>query len=572
MADLSAYSSADIQSAAQAAKAAGDNAAATTFLRELQRRDLEAQAAAAAERPSGVGEVSADIAKATGGGVLRGATGTVEAAGRALPAMDEAGRRLARWMMENILGVGPEDMPTIPGLKRAAEATASAMQSTGLMREDGGKTLTEAVRGAVGDIYDYRGQTLPARILGNVGEFMGGAAAIPVGGGLATRIGSSIIPGLLSGTAGEIAAGTPYETAARIGGAVAFPLAQAGAAPFLRRAAIGPAEEVMARVPGSTRQQSADLLEEAGVTVKPGQRLGAPTLQAYEGSVAPSLSQNVQLTRAALKNAGIADDVLATPNVLDDTHRRLGAIFDEADAAVTLAPSNSEAAKMSMALNEAAADAKIGDIVPSLQEIVDRFVDASGRGLKMSADDVGRLRTDLNRKLRLYAAQNDQINFNLAYNIKETLDDMVQRQIKATNPSLAGELDRARSQYRALLTIERAVNRSGADAANGIITPSALNSALRVREGGAYLRGIGTDLADLGKASAQVLSPAPTVLPGGIRGTEFPGLLQRAVEMAPRITARARGDRLALPAGQDILGSLLERNLRLSGGLLAQQD
>ena len=100
-------------------------------------------------------------------------------------------------------------------------------------------------------------------------------------------------------------------------------------------------------------------------------------------------------------------------------------------------------------------------------------------------------------------------------------------------------------------------------------TPNALNSALRVREGGQYLRGIGTGLADLGKATAQVLTPAPTVLAGGERIIGEPGIVQAAREMLPRATARYRQEGLLQPATADILSTMMARSLRQAGGLEA---
>jgi len=565
MPDLSAYSVDQLKVGGRNALSAGDKAVAKMFAREIELRLAQQEATAARDRtPTSAGEIASDIVKATAAGGIRGASEALQMASD----------------LSDFIGSVPDNLAAMLATTlwpKQRKDTASAdlegfMPGTGLMRrpEDvDTRTLPELASDLTKGFSDYEGKTRAAQFGGTVGEFAGGAAVTPVGGGLMSRVGGSVIPGLLSEGAGQMAEGTQYENLARIGGALAFPVAQAATAPFLRRAAIGPAQETVAGQPGATIRAAAKYLESRGIPVTSGQALGSPKLKSLEGAIEPSMAQRTALTRAALKEAGVTRNALATPDVLQATHSRLGAIFDKADDAVRLAPANDEAAKMVGALNEALADAKIGDVAPGLQGIVDDFVDASARGVIMNADDVGRLRTDLRRKLRLYASQNDQINFNLAYSVNDVLDDMIQRQVAAVDPDLVDDLARARKEYRALLTIERAVNRSGADAANGIITPNALNSALRVREGGQYLRGIGTDLADLGKASAQVLTPAPTVLAGGKRIIGEPGVVQAAREMLPRATARYRQEGLLQPATTDILGTMLARSLRQAGGLEA---
>lgn len=568
MPDLSAYSVDQLKAAGRKAHAAGDEANAKMFANEVRLRlAQQAAATARASTPTTAGEITADIGKATGAGAVRGAAETGQLMGDVSAFLRELPESITAKLFPGL--TRPRKDTVFAGLGRAMEAT-------GLMRrpEDvDTRPLPEIASDITGGFSDYEGKTRAAKFGGTVGEFAGGAAVMPVGGGVITgipaRVGGAIIPGLLSEGAGQMAEGTQYEDLARLGGALAFPVAQAAAAPFLRRAAIGPAQETVAGQPGAVIRAAAEYLESRGVPVTSGQALGSPTLKSLEGAIEPSMAQRTALTRAALEEAGITGNALATPDVLQATHKRLGAIFDKADDAVTLAPANDEAARMMSALNEALADAKIGDVAPGLQGIVDDFVDASARGTTMNADDVGRLRTDLRRKLRLYASQNDQINFNLAYSVNEVLDDMIQRQVAAVDPDLVNDLAQARKEYRALLTIERAVNRSGADAANGIITPNALNSALRVREGGQYLRGIGTGLAELGKASAQVLTPAPTVLAGGKRIIGEPGIVQAAREMLPRATARYRQEGLLQPATTDILSTMMARSLRQAGGLEA---
>lgn len=130
-----------------------------------------------------------------------------------------------------------------------------------------------------------------------------------------------------------------------------------------------------------------------------------------------------------------------------------------------------------------------------------------------------------------------------------------------------GTLSSARNQYRAFLTLERAVNRAGPDAAAGYITPAALASALRRREGASYMRGTGSQLAELGRASQEVLSSMPTVLPGGERRVGSLG--QMVTEFVPGMVATRAQETLPLPARQAIGQRLLQRLGRQTGGILA---
>jgi hypothetical protein len=180
---------------------------------------------------------------------------------------------------------------------------------------------------------------------------------------------------------------------------------------------------------------------------------------------------------------------------------------------------------------------------------------------------LSKLRTDLSKQLTRFAKENDQVNYKLAYDMNEIVDDMIQRNVGASSPELLDDLLKARKEYRSFLTAENAVNRAGSDASAGIITPAALASAARKREGVAVRRGTGTDLSEIASAAEEVLLPLPTVMAGGQR--MIPSQVQSALELLPSMVARQQQGTLALPLMPAMSAQLGEKLARQTGGLLA---
>jgi len=510
-----------------------------------------------------------EMGYAGGAGAIRGGSSAIDFFGQAPEMLNQLLMGGGSKMM-SALGFGGGTQPEEQ--RKALEAVFAANPATaGMTREEiaaqdaNAPTVADVARDVTGGYSEYQSPTTLGQYGGTIGEFAGGSAAMPIGGVFKSVLGSTL-PAIGSETAGQLTKGTEYEGIARLAGALGIPIAQALTLPALRRLAIGPAEDVMQNVQGSTIRQSADLLQSKGVDLKAGQIMGSPQVNRLQNTMEPSLSQKVQLTRAALKEAGIADDVLATPNVLGDAKRRIGAIFDQADAVASTAPTNAEAAAAITALNRAEDAATMTKVSSGLKNISDDILSASGTQKVLSAKDINATRKKLSGYLTTYAKQNDQVNYELAHDLLDVLDDMVTRQIASTSPDLLQALNGARQQYRSFLTIERAVNRSGTDAARGIITPNALSSSVRTREGTAMVRGVGTGLSDLAHAAQEVLTPAPTTLAGGVRlsGGNVSGILDRGRALA----AATQGQSLARRGGDVLTERLLTRLAKQTGGLL----
>ena len=115
--------------------------------------------------------------------------------------------------------------------------------------------------------------------------------------------------------------------------------------------------------------------------------------------------------------------------------------------------------------------------------------------------------------------------------------------------------------------MERALNRQGIDAGAGLLTPEALSSATKTREGTSYLKGTGTEVADIARASQEVLSPLPSVMAGGER--TFGNLpFAKLFNVVPRTYANMAQETLPLSTSQAVFPSLFERLIRQTGGLL----
>jgi hypothetical protein len=503
-------------------------------------QEAQAAATAAAEGPTMAG----DIVRAGAAGASRGVTGTADFLQRFAPFMS------AGLPMNIATALFGEKLPTA----QAVEEQPLALP----MRE----TAAELTGGAT----EYRGRTLPAQYAGTIGEFMGGAAALPIGG-LARSVGSAVLPAIASETAGQITAGTKLEGPARMMAALGTPLAQAAVTPALRRAAIGDPTEVRGYMAGTQRPQSVELLRRMGVEdISAGQELGSEALMRLEGRVGPSTPARQQVTQAVLREAG-TDAPLATPDVMKSTRDRLGNTFDMADAMAGGAPTRAEGGRMITALDEAEGAITVGKVPNKLKDIVKEFGEAAFAGDAIDPRNIAKTRADLNKSMTTYASSGDMINYELAYDLLQVLDDMIERQIQAIDPAMVAQLGQARQQYRSFLTAERALNRAGSDPASGIISPDALASAVRRREGVSYMRGTGSELAELARASQEVLTPLPAVSAGGIR--DVGGVAQKVMQAIPAQAARTMQETLPMPAREAITQRLLERLARQTGGILS---
>ena len=518
-----------------------------------QAKMLEAQQAqqTRAERPAPLVETAQALPPA----MLRGASETAGFVSKALPAL-ETGIQAGGLKLMQALGLaGKEDV-------QAAMPAAPTMQSQ----------LPEAMARLTRGYSEQRApaDNVPAQYAETIGEFAGGALAFPFGGPLSAAK-QAIVPALASESAGQVAQtyAPEYESQARLLAALGVPVAQVAATPALRRMAIGDPEEVRGYLAGTKRPESVQTLKSAGVEdISAGQQIGSEQLMRLEGRFDPTLKSQAQLTKAALREAGVTGDVLATPSVLNKRRNELGAVFDLADDAIVLPPSMQEGSRMSMAVNDAMQDLTVGKVPDRLVNIADKFINAAAGRIQISAGDLSKLRKDLSDQIARFAKEPDPVNYKLAYDMNEIVDDMIQRNVGASSPELLEDLLKARKEYRSFLTIENAVNRAGSDASAGIITPAALASAARKREGVAVRRGTGTDLSKIASSAEEVLKPLPPVMSGGRRTLDSKSL-SMAQDILASMVARQQQRTLPLPLVPAMSAQLGEKLARQAGGLLA---
>ena len=547
---MAEYTVEDYKNAARRAAADGKPDIARNFIARAQRLEAELAAQARAERPSQLEEAAGVALPA----LSRGFTETVDFMGQAPDALS---RMLESGGLQvlKLLGMAPEDASLPPPEEQ--------------------RTLTEAMSELTGG---YTERTAPAdnplaQYVETGGEFGGGALAMPIGGPLRS-FASVMLPAFASETAGQVAQeyAPEYESIARMAAALGIPVAQALATPALRRMAIGDPSEVRAYMPESERAQSVNLLQRLGIEdISAGQQLGSEQLMRLEGKMKASTPAMRQLGAAAAKEAGM-DAQLLKSEVLKKNKDRLREIFNKADEAITLPPTTEEASRASLALDEAlnSLEARTASAFPRLTKITDAMIDAAGNRRTINPKEVSRIRNELNSEMNLTVKSqntNDRIRYELAYDLKEILDDMVMRNLAQNNPALVPQLITTRNQYRAQLTLERAMGRKGPDAREGLLTPEALATALRRREGGSFTLGTGSELAKIGAAAEQVLSALPTVSAGGVRS----GLLDKITSPISSTAAATMQSTLPLQAGGTIPTELAKRVLRQTGGLLSVQ-
>ena len=434
-------------------------------------------------------------------------------------------------------------------------------------------SFRQGISDLTGGATEYKPQTVPGEYFGTGMEFLGGAAALPIGGPMRSMA-QSLFPAFASETAGQTARkyAPEYEELARFAAALSAPVVGSTITqPITRRMTLGPPDQIYANVPGSQRAQNVDLLKQMGMeNITAGQQTGSANLQRLEDVVEPTLSQKTDLTKMVLQRAGI-NDGMATPNVIDKRAKELGNIFDEAEASVREGFDISEGEKLLRLFDDANEMLSQGKIVGKTKNIIDKFSDNSVSGNAISYAQLKLAREDLRKVMKSSLTSQDQINYNLANDVLEVIDDMIERNVLKYNPKLVPQLTKARTDYRALLTAERAVSGKGTDAASGIITPNALDTAVKVREGvNVTTRVKGTDVAEISRAASEVLAPLPTVAAGSRR--DIGGIAQGIRDFIPGYLARSQQDLLPMNSQDAITKLMQEQLLRSTGGLLTIPD
>jgi len=431
-----------------------------------QRKALQAAALRRAQQRQAKGGLGAAIYENVVG------KGEIDTPGERLGAgIRDVGQSLATGV-----GRGVANLAALPGAATSV-ADAAVERLTGVdvepsMAERTG-TLAQTLYSDTG-MGQYEPQTRAGKYAGTVGEFLPGVA---LGGTVAQMVAS----GTASEFAGQMTEGTDAEPWARLAGAILGAPAANLAGKGLR-AAVSP----NAPAPQNKLAAGAQLADE-GVQTTAGQRTGNRQLLFDEeqlGRTAQTLGdQGEQFTRAVMRRLGV--DGLATPGNLRRATNDIGGVFRDIAKGRNIAIGDDLLAQADEAVK--LYDESVGTVA----KMPENIVKALRRG-----EISGKLYNDFASRLGKLKTSNDGATREVATSLRAVLDDALARSVPAAD---AARLAKARTQYRDLLAIEKAVTGAGEDAASSIVTPARLRTAVAGQGRRAYAQG-GRDLGEVAKA------------------------------------------------------------------------
>jgi hypothetical protein len=440
--------------------------------------------------------VAEDVTKAGASGLARGTADLMGLPGTIGGALEGGLDWLKSKGYETVTGATPE-----PGSFFSAEpGELEKANSLTLGNPLSGPSLRGTLSNVTGGATDYKAKTTPGKYAGTIGEFVPSAAAFG-GGTVANTLLYGALPGAASEAAGQATEGTPYEPYARAGAALLAP-----SAANLARRAVTP-------FPASPeRLRQADNMANEGVNLTAGQRTGSERLRYMEselGGVAGARAmdqQGEQFTRAVLRRAGVNAD-RATPEVIDHAFARIGQQFDD------LAARNNLVADRQLLTDLRHTTTNYGMLTPQasrapiVENLVNDIVGTIRQHNGIPGASYQALRSRLDRMAR-GAAADPQLSTVLR-EMRNDLDDAMERTLAQTNPNDIQAWREARNQYRNMIVIERAATGAGENAAAGLISPSALRNATVSQHGRRnYARGNG-DFAELARAGEATMKPLP---------------------------------------------------------------
>ena len=364
------------------------------------------------------------------------------------------------------------------------------------------------------------------------------------------NIAQGFFGGLLSEGAGQATEGTDLEPWARIAGGLIVPTGQV-ATNALRR---GPTTE------------AARLLEEQGIPLTAGQATGRQGLHTAESEIGGDRFHNIvdqqkaAYTSRVLEGAGAPPGSVATPEVMAETRRNLGAQFDRM-AAGTPVPFDQPLQNdlLSAATNYAES---APSVVPAVESVMNRMGTLAARNGGVLAGQNYQEMTTYLRELAEVADAPTQTALN---QMRDALDDAVERSL---GPDQRAQWGQTRNQYRNLLTAERSLTGAGQDAAEGVISPTRLRTSIGAQGGPASIAEGRSDLVPLANAGVSAMKPPPnsgTAARSQARGIGIP--------VVSELWGAGKGAALMSPTVQNLLRQAPEPQGRaaLAAIIAAQQ-
>lgn len=428
----------------------------------------------------------ADVAKSAGVGLAKGVNSIIGA-----PA---ALKSFVNLVADKALGPIPEGAPRGPQLPLPSG-------------EDVQKT-EESVTGPF-----YQPQTKAGKFAETAGEFVPSAVALP--GGIGARalnaVRYGVIPGVTSEAAGQATEGTPAEPFARAAGGIAGGIA----GPALMRA---PARLITPLPAPTERQNLVSTLEKEGVPLTAGQVTGNKPLQwaestlsdvPFAGGRAAELQreQKQAFTQAALKRAGI-NEPLASPDVLETGAKTLGSKFEAVASRNTLQMDKKFGQDLSKTISEYEGLVPPTARAPGVHGLVNDLLSSAITGQPVPGEAYQAIRSRLTKQAQSLR-MSDPPQAQAYRDIRNALDNAMDRSIMRTNPKDLGAWSKLRKEYANFKAVEKAAGAAGEAAAEGFVSPAQLRTAIASGKNRSdYARGKG-DLAELARAGVGVMSPLP---------------------------------------------------------------
>ena len=530
---------------AKEAKGEGNASVFNQLAAMARQKDMAEQRAAAdaAREPAMTPtQAIADVAKAVPAGAIKGAAesaGMLSRFGRFLS--EEAPFMLPRFLQEQ--GV---QLPSALSGDFSADLTPARTAANV-------PTIPQMASQATGGLSEYDPRTRVGKVVGKAAEFAGGAAVMPMG-----PMRAALFPAAVSGAGSEIAGqvaqevAPQYEGAARLAGALGLPIAaETLVKPMVGRALRGP-EALVARE-GSERMKSIQALQEADVPMTAGLASGSQRMRALEDTFTTPLETKEGLSAAVMRMMG-SDAKLATRSALSEVKGRLGQVFDTAESMIDDIVPQSIAKSADDLVQEYKGIASSSTVPQYIDDIANKLMDSATGGQPLTGKTVA----DMRQKLRsaMEGAQTN-LDFNTAMKMNNVVDEFLVQSIGAKNPDFLPVLMDARDKYRTFVTTKKVLNRAGAEARGGLISPEALSAATRAREGDSFILGQGTPLADLAFAAEEIVRSAPTTTAGGKRilqgmgsgvGALGAGGLAAVSGVDPVVSAMLGGAAASIPA------------------------
>lgn len=420
----------------------------------------------------------------------QGLSGVNEGIGNALmlPNIAEMGLRSIGPAIGNALG-GDFAYPESSFLPNVGSRYLDMANTMGAIRpetEDTGDQISRRIGQELG-------ASLPFIMVG------GGGAANPART-IASELGIAAGSGLGAGVAQQIAPDNPL---AEMAGQLVGGFGAAGLQDLGRK--------IITPFPSNpTRENMAQILADEGVDLTAGQRTGSGNLRYAESELGGNAAQDFmerqseQFTQAALKKAGINSN-RATPEVMKEAYEAAGRAFDDMAAITTVKLDEGLARDLLTVSDNYINTVGAGNQAPAVANFINEINDHLTKGGALTGEQYKSIRS------RLGKMANGTSNTDLAMSLRglqDALDNGAERFLAQTDPSMVGEWQNIRTQYRNTLTLMDAVKGAGENAAQGLISPAQLAGSIRNQNSRNWVTGKG-DMTDLARAGVANMSPLP---------------------------------------------------------------